>query len=68
MTDELLLAGQAAWRAWLDANEETSDGVWLVELAAMSDPALVPRTIAAALGARQISGEGVTEALENRSV
>ena len=25
-----VLAGVAEWRAWLDANEETSDGVWLV--------------------------------------
>ena len=29
-TDHLVLADQAAWRAWLDENEETSDGVWLV--------------------------------------
>ncbi|GAA1786531.1 YdeI/OmpD-associated family protein [Leucobacter iarius] len=26
----LTLADAAAWRAWLDENEETSDGVWLV--------------------------------------
>ena len=27
---ELCVADAAAWRAWLDANENTSDGVWLV--------------------------------------
>ncbi|RPF21029.1 YdeI/OmpD-associated family protein [Myceligenerans xiligouense] len=27
---ELILADAAAWRAWLDENESTSDGVWLV--------------------------------------
>jgi uncharacterized protein YdeI (YjbR/CyaY-like superfamily) len=32
MTDiePLILADAAAWRQWLDANEDTSDGVWLV--------------------------------------
>ncbi|WP_431220583.1 YdeI/OmpD-associated family protein [Leifsonia xyli] len=30
-SDELLVvADQAAWRAWLDENETTSDGVWLM--------------------------------------
>ena len=28
--DPLVVTDQAAWRAWLDANESTSDGVWLV--------------------------------------
>ncbi|MCW4465013.1 YdeI/OmpD-associated family protein [Glutamicibacter sp. MNS18] len=28
--DEMILPDVAAWRAWLDENEETSDGVWLV--------------------------------------
>ena len=28
--DEMLLADVAAWRAWLQANHATSDGVWLV--------------------------------------
>ena len=27
---ELIVADAAAWRAWLDANEDASDGVWLV--------------------------------------
>lgn len=29
-SDPLILADAAAWRAWLDLNEETSDGVWLL--------------------------------------
>jgi uncharacterized protein YdeI (YjbR/CyaY-like superfamily) len=28
--EHLVVADQAAWRAWLDENEQTSDGVWLV--------------------------------------
>lgn len=28
--DPLILKDIAAWRAWLDENEETSDGVWLL--------------------------------------
>jgi len=28
--EALTLADSSAWRAWLDANEESSDGVWLV--------------------------------------
>ena len=28
--DPLVVADAAAWRTWLDANEETSDGVWLI--------------------------------------
>ncbi|TXG91485.1 hypothetical protein DW322_16360 [Rhodococcus rhodnii] len=28
--DPLVLADTVAWRAWLDLNEETSDGVWLM--------------------------------------
>ena len=29
LADALVVADAAAWRAWLDANEDTSDGVWL---------------------------------------
>jgi uncharacterized protein YdeI (YjbR/CyaY-like superfamily) len=29
-SDLLIVPDAAAWRQWLDANEETSDGVWLV--------------------------------------
>src|SRR5207247_10403754 len=35
-----------------DLLEAYADGVWLVELAALGDPALVPQTVAAALGVR----------------
>lgn len=33
--------------------EEFADGVWLVELAALADPLLVPQTVAAAFGVRE---------------
>lgn len=29
-TEHLIVPDRAAWRAWLDANESVSDGVWLV--------------------------------------
>ncbi|WP_313279799.1 YdeI/OmpD-associated family protein [Timonella senegalensis] len=28
--DELIVENKVAWRSWLEANEDTSDGVWLV--------------------------------------
>ena len=36
-----------------DLLEEFADGVWLVELAALLDPALVPQAVASALGVRE---------------
>jgi predicted ATPase/DNA-binding SARP family transcriptional activator len=42
-----------------------SDGVWLVELAPLADPALVETSLAAALGVRQQSGP-LIEALKRR--
>ena len=49
-----------------------ADGVWLVELAGVADPALVPAAVAAALGVRQGRGgpvmEAVVEALAARQV
>jgi predicted ATPase/tRNA A-37 threonylcarbamoyl transferase component Bud32 len=39
------------------------DGVWLVELASLADPALVSQTIAAAVGARSEPGRSLTEAI-----
>jgi non-specific serine/threonine protein kinase len=33
--------------------DDFPDGVWLVELAALADPSLVPQTVAAALGVRE---------------
>jgi len=40
-----------------------ADGVWLVELAPLSDPGLVPHTVAAALGVREEPGRTVLESL-----
>ena len=50
--------------------DEFPDGVWLFELAAVSDPTAVPDAVAAALGVTQQPGKNVTEsvaaALEGR--
>jgi predicted ATPase/DNA-binding SARP family transcriptional activator/tetratricopeptide (TPR) repeat protein len=43
--------------------EGFGDGVWLVELAPLSDPAQVPETAAAALGVRAQAGVSITESL-----
>ena len=53
--------------------EEFPDGVWLVELAALTDPALLPQAIAAALGLGEEGGartltETVTQALRPQSL
>ncbi|MDE3091423.1 MAG: tetratricopeptide repeat protein, partial [Chloroflexota bacterium] len=39
------------------------DGVWLVEFAAVSDPALVPQAIAAALGVRELPAHSLSDSL-----
>ena len=39
------------------------DGVWLVELAALSDPNLVPQAVASALSAREQPGHSITQTL-----
>src|SRR5262249_51301914 len=39
------------------------DGVWLVELASLADPALVPDAVAAALGVGGIAGQPILPAL-----
>jgi len=46
-----------------DLLEAFSDGVWFVELAPLSDPGLVPQTVAMALGVREIVGRPITETL-----
>ena len=38
-----------------------ADGVWLVELAALSDPQLVPQAVAVVLGVKEQPGKSVTE-------
>ena len=53
------LAGEVARRV----AGRFADGAWLVELAAVQDPALVPAVVAAALGIRQLPGTSITEAL-----
>jgi predicted ATPase len=51
--------------------DEFADGVWVFELAAVTDPASVPDAVAAVLGITQQSGKTVSEsvaaALEGRS-
>src|SRR3989442_15853517 len=52
-----------ALQAAVDLVEEFEDGVWLVELAALSDPALVSQNVASALGVREEPGRSLTETL-----
>ena len=42
---------------------EYEDGVWLVELAPLSDPDLVPQAVAAVFGVRETPGTTLTESL-----
>jgi predicted ATPase len=46
-----------------DLVEEFPDGVWLVELAPLTDPALVPQRVAATLGLRETPGHPILETL-----
>ena len=43
--------------------EEFDHGVWWVRLAPLADPALVPKSVASALGVREQPGRSMTEAL-----
>ncbi len=43
--------------------DQFPDGVWLVDLSALSDPALVPQTVATALGLRETPGRDPVESL-----
>ena len=52
-----------ALQAAADLLEHYPDGVWLVEMAPLSDPALVAPTVAAVLGIREQPGRTVTESL-----
>jgi predicted ATPase/class 3 adenylate cyclase/Tfp pilus assembly protein PilF len=47
-----------------DRVEAYRDGVWFVPLAALTDPALVPQTMATALGVREDPGRRLTATLE----
>jgi predicted ATPase/class 3 adenylate cyclase len=52
-----------ALQAAADALEAYPDGVWLVELAPVADPALVPPAVAAALGVREVPGRSILATL-----
>lgn len=43
--------------------DEYPDGVWLVELAPLADPLLVPQALATVLGVKEDRGAGITDAL-----
>src|SRR2546422_334786 len=46
-----------------EAQAAYPDGVWLVELAALADPALVPQAVATVLGVREGPDRALTESL-----
>ena len=48
-----------AYQVAADVLEEYPDGVWVVELAALADPELVPQTVASALGSREVAGQPI---------
>jgi non-specific serine/threonine protein kinase len=52
-----------ALRVASDAVDEFPDGVWAVDLASLTEPALVPNAVAAAVGAREAPGATVTSTL-----
>jgi predicted ATPase/DNA-binding SARP family transcriptional activator len=52
-----------ALRVAADLLTEHADGVWLVEFAALTDPVLVPQTVAAALGVREVAGTPLIQTL-----
>jgi non-specific serine/threonine protein kinase len=55
-----------------EARDAFSDGVWLIDLAPIADPLLVPRVVAAGLGIREAPGRAVEntliESLEPRAL
>lgn len=48
-----------------DLLEDFEDGVWLVELAGLADPALVPQSVSATLGLREQPGRSYVQTLED---
>ena len=46
-----------------DVVERYPDGIWLIELAPIADPALVPKTVASALNVPEQPGRGMTDTL-----
>jgi predicted ATPase/tRNA A-37 threonylcarbamoyl transferase component Bud32/Tfp pilus assembly protein PilF len=53
------LALEATW----DLLEDWPDGVWLVELAPLADPSLVPQTVAVTLGLKEEANRALTQTL-----
>jgi len=43
--------------------QEFADGIWLVELAALQDPGLVPKALASVLGVEEQAGKSLTQAV-----
>ncbi|MGD2077298.1 MAG: adenylate/guanylate cyclase domain-containing protein, partial [Chloroflexota bacterium] len=60
-TGKTRLAQQAAARLV----QRFPDGVWLVKLAPLSDPALLPQTVASTLGVREEPNRSLTDTLES---
>ena len=52
-----------ALQAGADLLDEYADGVWLVDLAALSDPSLVPQAVLSALGLREEPQRSLTDTL-----
>ena len=46
-----------------EVDEQYADGVWLVELAALSDPDLVIQAVASVLGVREVAGAALAQTL-----
>jgi predicted ATPase/DNA-binding winged helix-turn-helix (wHTH) protein len=46
-----------------DLLQSYSDGIWLVELAALSDPGLVPQTVANAMGLKEQQGNSLAQTI-----
>jgi non-specific serine/threonine protein kinase len=55
-----------AIRAAADLRNKYSDGVWLVEFAPLTDPVLVPQTVAKALGFKEEASRTVLQTLQSQ--
>lgn len=44
--------------------DDFSDGVWFVDLATLSDPALVPSTVSTVLGVKEVGGQSLLDSLK----
>jgi predicted ATPase/class 3 adenylate cyclase len=50
-----------------DLVDNFNDGVWLVELAALTDARLVPQTVASVLGVKEQAGESIAQTLVGKT-